>query len=138
MMHALPSHILLSLACLAIAISAPGCSLRYPMTIAGRVTDAETGEPIPGVVVGVKGSKEGAYPVVTNRDGKFSLPIVATGLEFAGRTPDWKLVCRCKTHQNTSCQIDFSLFSEDPEKIEVVLVMQTMVRRETPAIAQAN
>ncbi|PQO26072.1 hypothetical protein C5Y96_21725 [Blastopirellula marina] len=128
----------LFLVCLAIATATLGCSRLYPIKISGRVTDALTGDPIPGVVVGIKGSAEGVTPVVTNWDGRFSLPMVATGLEFSGRAPDWKLVFNSTTHKNTNSQIDFSLLSNDPESIDAVIVMQSMIRRDTPAAAPAN
>jgi len=56
-------------------------------TITGEVTDAETGEPLPGVTIVVKGTTRGT---ITNVDGQFSVdvePGQTLGFSFIGYTP---------------------------------------------------
>ena len=65
-----------------------GFSLSYAQvkTITGKVTDAETGEPLPGVTIVVKGTTNGT---ITNFDGDYSINVEegqTLGFSFIGYT----------------------------------------------------
>ncbi|HEY6082521.1 MAG TPA: carboxypeptidase-like regulatory domain-containing protein, partial [Chitinophagaceae bacterium] len=65
---------LLRLPGIILLIMAIACSTGYAQgtNVQGRVTDGQTGEPLPGVTVGVKGTTAGTS---TDASGKFSLKV---------------------------------------------------------------
>lgn len=130
MQRLMRSSKVLFIGCFLLMMAIHGCTLIYPITIMGRVTDAQTGNPVGGISVKVLGSHDQTCSAVTDMEGRFSIPMVATGHEFSGRTPDWTLFFESDEYQDASYKIDFASLSEDPESVDAVIVMQSLTRQD--------
>jgi TonB-linked SusC/RagA family outer membrane protein len=91
-------------------------------TIAGTVTDASTGEPLPGVNVLVKGTQQGT---ASNADGRFRIPNVAVGTytlraSFIGF--DDEVVEGVQVAVDELTEVNFELEAGETELDEVVVV----------------
>ncbi|PGH38932.1 MAG: SusC/RagA family TonB-linked outer membrane protein [Candidatus Nephrothrix sp. EaCA] len=86
------------------------------MQVSGKVTDANTGEPLPGVNVAVKGTLNGTS---TDADGKFSLPVPDQGavlvFTFVGYLTQEIII-------GTQNEIDMALLPDTKTLNEVVVV----------------
>ncbi|PQA55499.1 SusC/RagA family TonB-linked outer membrane protein [Siphonobacter curvatus] len=104
-------------------------SLTMPMmaalTVQGKVSDATTGEPLPGVNVVVKNTSQG---VTTNRSGEYSLPNVPENAVLVFSSIGYQ--AQEMAVQNRS-QINISLTSSSQELDQVVVVGYSQQRRST-------
>lgn len=87
-MHS-PIHTILAVLLLAVGVAAAQTAAAQTGTVAGRVTDAATGEALPGATVAVVGTALGA---ATGDDGRFAVPRVPAGAQtvrvsFVGYVP---------------------------------------------------
>lgn len=101
-------------------------------SVSGTITDASTGDPMPGVNIQIKGTTIGT---VTDMDGKFSLPLVDPDatlvLSFIGYiTQEVPVTGRTV--------IDFALTSQEIGLEEVVVIGYGTQRKETLTGAVAN
>ena len=102
-----------------------GFSLSYAQvkTITGKVTDAETGEPLPGVTIVVKGTTNGT---ITNFDGDYSIDVEegqTLGFSFIGYTTQDQVV-------GTSNVINLKLAQSMENIQEVVVIGYGTVKKE--------
>lgn len=102
-------------------ISAPAIS--QPLTVRGKVTDAESGEGIPGANVVVKATTTGT---ITNADGNFTLNVPSGGVtlqvSFIGYTTQEVSVSGRST-------IDVALVSETTQLDEIIAVGYGQAKR---------
>jgi outer membrane receptor protein involved in Fe transport len=99
----------------------PSAALAQTGRIAGHVTDAQTGESLPGVNVAIVGTTQGA---VTNVDGYYSILNVRPGehdvrASFIGYAPETVTGVRVAIDQTTT--LDFQLGEQVFEGQEVVV-----------------
>ena len=102
--------------------------------ISGTVTDAETGEPLPGVNVVIEGTQQGA---TTNTEGFYNILNVSPGTydvraSFVGFTPTVREGVQVNIDLTT--EVDFAL-QEQTEQLEEVTVQATepVVKRDISA-----
>jgi len=92
-------------------------------TVTGKVTDADNGEPLPGVTIVVKGTTNGT---ITNFDGEFSLDVEegqTLAFSFIGYTPQEVVV-------GTSGVINLQLAQSMENLEEVVVIGYGTVKKE--------
>ncbi len=100
------------------------CSVMYGATITGVVTDAVTGDPLPGTNVVIQGSNHGA---ASDLQGEF----VITGIKAGNVT----LVFRYIGYEDK--MIDLTLLPNDAKALDVELDHKTLVGEEVVISAQA-
>lgn len=117
---------------------APASALAQTGRIAGSITDANTGEALPGVNVVIVGTTQGA---VTDVDGFYSIINVRAGTHdirasFIGYTPETVTGVRVAIDQTTT--LDFELAEQIFEGEEVVVTAQRRVIQPDVAGSTAN
>ncbi|WP_167610969.1 SusC/RagA family TonB-linked outer membrane protein [Maribellus sediminis] len=98
-----------------VAILSYSLSYAQVKTVTGKITDAENGEPLPGVTIVVKGTTNGT---ITNFDGEFTINVEegqTLAFSFIGYTPQEVLV---GTNNVLNLQLEQSI--ENLEEIVVI------------------
>lgn len=117
---------------------APSSALAQTGRIAGTVTDALTGDPLPGVNVAIVGTTQGT---VTDVDGFYSIINVRPGehdirASFIGFAPETVTDVRVRIDQTTP--LDFALREQVFEGEEIVVTAQRRVIQPDVAGSTAN
>lgn len=118
---------------LALLLTMGGRLYAQETTVSGKVTDGDTGEPLPGVSVVIKGTTTGT---ATNFDGDFSLPVPDGSsliFSFVGYTP-------LEVEVGNQTNIDVSLKTDMVALEEVIAVGYGVQKKKelTGAVAQVK
>ena len=117
-----------------LALDSPSGELQQQLTITGQITDANTGEPLPGANIVIAGTTTGT---VTGVDGQYSLTVPGANTElvfsFVGYTTQ-RIIVGTQRIINISMELDVAALEE------IVVIGYGTVRRSdlTGAVSQVS